>query len=100
VSKTPAGCKAARQRHQLTDGYSVSAPGTPAEGWDRDTWPPFYDLAKNHPEAGVHFLRTETQNRKKDVSSATGAWFANLLSPNPWFKTLFEDVSVRMFIIC
>ncbi|KAH0844426.1 hypothetical protein AYO21_00894 [Fonsecaea monophora] len=69
----------------------VSAKGTPAEEWDRNTWQPLFDLAKNHPEAGVHFQRTEIYNRKKDVSSATAAWFADLVKPDPWFSTLFDD---------
>jgi hypothetical protein len=71
---------------------SVSAKGTPAEKWDRNTWAPFEDLARNHPEAGVHFQECRILNREKDVASATGAWFKELLSPNPWFSTLFKDV--------
>ncbi len=78
----------------LTHLSRVSARGTPAEEWDRNTWPPLFDLAKNHPEAGVHFQRTEIHNRKKDITSATAAWFAELVSPNPWFSTLFDDVSL------
>lgn len=75
----------------------VSIKGTPAETWDRNTWQPFFELAKNQPEAGVHFQRTEIYNRKKDVSSSTAAWFAELLGPTPWFSTLFGDVSVPPF---
>ena len=33
----------------------VSVSGTRAAEWDRNTWPPLEDLARNHPEAGVHF---------------------------------------------
>lgn len=33
----------------------VSRRGTEAAGWDRDTWGPLEDLARNHPDAGVHF---------------------------------------------
>ena len=33
----------------------VSVKGTKASEWDRDTWRPLEDLARNHPEAGVHF---------------------------------------------
>ena len=35
--------------------HSVSVNGTEAAKWDADTWGPLADLAKNHPEAGVHF---------------------------------------------
>jgi hypothetical protein len=34
---------------------SVSIRGTEAAEWDRNTWAPLEDLARNHPEAGVHF---------------------------------------------
>lgn len=33
----------------------VSVGGTEAAQWDKDTWGPLADLARNHPEAGVHF---------------------------------------------
>lgn len=68
--------------------------GTPAQEWDKNTWAPLADLARNHPEAGVHFQQCEIYNRKKDISSTTAAWFAELLSPKPWFSTLFDDVSI------
>jgi D-amino-acid oxidase len=71
----------------------VSVKGTEAADWDRNTWEPLADLARNHPEAGVHFQSTEIYNRGKDVSSTTAAWFSELLSPNPWFMTVVEDVS-------
>ena len=35
----------------------VSVKGTQASGWDKNTWGPLEDLARNHPEAGVHFQR-------------------------------------------
>lgn len=34
---------------------SVSVRGTKAADWDKETWAPLEDLARNHPEAGVHF---------------------------------------------
>jgi hypothetical protein len=37
------------------DDSSVSIRGTEAAEWDRNTWAPLEDLARNHPEAGVHF---------------------------------------------
>ncbi|KEF51861.1 D-amino-acid oxidase [Exophiala aquamarina CBS 119918] len=67
-------------------GFSVSVRGTQAAEWDKNTWGPLEELARNHPEAGVHFQECEIQNRSKDVGSATATWFAELLSPNPWFK--------------
>lgn len=29
--------------------------GTEAAEWDKETWGPLADLARNRPEAGVHF---------------------------------------------
>jgi hypothetical protein len=78
---------------QLILLHRVSVKGTPAQEWDKNTWEPLADLARNHPEAGVHFQKCEIYNREKDVSSPTAAWFAELLSPTPWFSTLFDDVS-------
>lgn len=74
---------------------SVSVRGTPAAEWDKKTWPALQDLAQNHVEAGVHFQGTEIYNRKKDMGSATATWFADLLSPNPWWKDTVPDVSAR-----
>lgn len=34
---------------------SVAKEGTPAEEYERNTWPELAKLAKDHPEAGVHF---------------------------------------------
>lgn len=38
----------------MTD-CSVSVRGTPAAEWDKNTWGPLEELARNHPDAGVHF---------------------------------------------
>ncbi|KAK5955839.1 D-amino acid oxidase [Knufia fluminis] len=69
----------------------VSVRNTPAAEWDKNTWPPLEDLARNQPESGVWFQGTEIHNRKKDLGTATATWFADLLSPDPWFKSLFSD---------
>ncbi|KAE9972626.1 hypothetical protein BLS_001904 [Venturia inaequalis] len=64
----------------------VSVRGTAASEWDRNTWAPLEDLAANHPEAGVHFQECQVHTRTKDAGTATADWFAELLSPSPWFK--------------
>ncbi|KAF2812324.1 D-amino-acid oxidase [Mytilinidion resinicola] len=69
----------------------VSVRGTKAAEWDKNTWSPLEDLARNHPEAGVHFQECEIYSRSKDVGSATADWFAELLSPNPWFKDVVPN---------
>ncbi|KAH8803376.1 D-amino-acid oxidase [Xylogone sp. PMI_703] len=69
----------------------VSIRGTPAAEWDRNTWAPLEDLARNHPEAGVHFQECHINRRAKDAGSVTANWFAELLSPNPWFKDVVPN---------
>ncbi|KAF7559742.1 hypothetical protein G7046_g4405 [Stylonectria norvegica] len=72
----------------------VSIRDTNAAEWDKNTWAPLADLAQNHPEAGVHFQECEICYRSKDVGSATANWFAELLSPNPWFKDVVPNFRV------
>lgn len=69
----------------------VSIRGTKAAEWDKNTWAPLEKLAKNHPEAGVHFQECEIHTREKDAGSATADWFAELLSPSPWFKDVVPN---------
>lgn len=70
----------------------VSLTDTAAAQWDRDTWPFLEDLARNRPEAGVHFQDCKIYARRKDTGSATADWFAGLLSPNPWWKNVVPNV--------
>ncbi|KAL2006233.1 hypothetical protein VTN00DRAFT_9887 [Thermoascus crustaceus] len=58
---------------------------------ERNTWPALEELAKNHPEAGIHFQKTAVYNRKIDRLSATGQWFAELLRKDPWYKDVVPD---------
>lgn len=69
----------------------VSARDSPASQWDRNTWPALENLARNHPEAGVHFQTCRVLNRRKDVGSATATWLADLFSTNPWWKDVVPD---------
>lgn len=39
----------------LIHDHRVSISGTDAAEWDKNTWSPLEDLARNHPGAGVHF---------------------------------------------
>lgn len=38
-------------------------------------------------------VECEIRNRSKDIGSATADWFAELLSPNPWFKDIVPNAS-------
>ncbi|KAI9836602.1 MAG: hypothetical protein M1819_001234 [Sarea resinae] len=64
----------------------VSLSGTDASEWDKNTWPELARLAKDVPEAGIHFQNTVIYNRKKDITTASGQWYSELLSTSPWFK--------------
>lgn len=35
--------------------YRVGKLGSPQGEWERATWPYLAELAKNHPDAGIHF---------------------------------------------
>ncbi|KAI9736452.1 MAG: hypothetical protein M1818_006186 [Claussenomyces sp. TS43310] len=63
--------------------------------WERETWPELDRLAKEVPEAGLHFQDVILYNRQKDVdNSTTGDWIKNLVSNDPWFKDLVPNFKV------
>ncbi|KAK4944767.1 D-amino acid oxidase [Elasticomyces elasticus] len=72
----------------------VSLRDTKAAEWDRDTWYALEDLARNRPESGIHFQECEILSRDKDSQSATAEWFAELLSPSPWFKHVVPNFRI------
>ncbi|KAL8692111.1 MAG: hypothetical protein Q9218_002807 [Villophora microphyllina] len=61
----------------------ISEAGTEAAEWDKNTWPELETLARDHPEAGVHFQDTAIYNRKKDVETTTGKYLAEKLKAEP-----------------
>ncbi|KAL8959800.1 MAG: hypothetical protein Q9193_003395 [Seirophora villosa] len=71
--------------------WPISEAGTEAAEWDKNTWPELEDLAKNHPEAGVHFQGTAIYNRSKDVNSPNGKYLAEKLKSEPWYKTVVPN---------
>ncbi len=72
----------------------VSPKGSRAAQWDRDTWAPLEKLARDCPEAGVHFQDCTILSRSKDQGSATAKWFNELLSLEPWFKDVVPGFRV------
>ncbi|KAK4865452.1 hypothetical protein LT330_009240 [Penicillium expansum] len=68
----------------------VSISGTDTAEWDKNTWGPLEDLARNQPGA-----ECEIHNRAKDVGSATANWFKELLSSNPWFAKVVPNVTPK-----
>ncbi|KAK0284817.1 D-amino acid oxidase [Friedmanniomyces endolithicus] len=72
----------------------VATPGTPSETYERTTWPELARLAESLPEAGVHFQDTVIYRRAKDVGTATGDWFAELLKEDAWFKDVVPNFRI------
>lgn len=62
--------------------------------WEKNTWPELSRLAKDVPEAGIHFQNTVVFNRKKDADTATGKWLAELVSTTPWYKDVVPDFRI------
>ncbi|KAF2103284.1 D-amino-acid oxidase [Rhizodiscina lignyota] len=61
---------------------------------EKATWPELSRLASDVLEAGIHFQDTVVYNRKKDVGSATGDWFKELLKKDAWFKDVVPNFRV------
>ncbi|KAI4107684.1 MAG: hypothetical protein LQ339_002590 [Xanthoria mediterranea] len=71
--------------------WPISEAGTEAAEWDKTTWPELEDLARHHPEAGVHFQDTAIYNRTKDVNSNLGRYLAEKLKAEPWYKDVVPN---------
>jgi len=64
---------------------------TAGNRWEKNTWPELERLAKEVPEAGIHFQDAVIYNRNKDAEATTGQWFNELLSNDPWFKSVVPN---------
>ncbi|KAH8808963.1 FAD dependent oxidoreductase [Xylogone sp. PMI_703] len=65
-----------------------------ANRWEKNTWPELERLARDVPEAGIHFQNTVVLSREKDHTGPIGDWLKELLSTNPWFKDVVPDFRV------
>ncbi|MCJ1430452.1 hypothetical protein MMC29_008370 [Sticta canariensis] len=69
--------------------FPVSAKGTRAAEWDRETWPELEKLARVHPESGIQFQELAVYNRTKDDTLARGVpWFKDTV---PGYRTIPKD---------
>ncbi|KAK4464519.1 hypothetical protein QBC42DRAFT_319303 [Cladorrhinum samala] len=60
--------------------------------WERRTWPVLRRLAKEAPEAGLHFQTARVLRREKDVASGAKAALADgLFLQDPWYRELMDD---------
>lgn len=71
----------------------MSKPGTPQNDYERNTWPELEKLARDLPEAGVHFQETFVYRRSKDVGTSVGEWTSELVREDAWFKDLLPNAS-------
>ncbi|KAM7186327.1 ALG3 domain containing protein [Rhypophila sp. PSN 637] len=61
--------------------------------WERRTWPQLEHLAKEVPEAGIHFQKSRVLRREKDIvnGQCESPLSDGLFHPDPWYKTLLPD---------
>ncbi|KAK0636827.1 hypothetical protein B0T17DRAFT_613501 [Bombardia bombarda] len=60
--------------------------------WEKQTWPELSRLAKEVPEAGIHYQTVRVLRRTADASTDfKGPFSDGLFALNPWFKTLMPD---------
>ena len=95
---------------------SVGKPGSDNYIFERDTWPELERLARDLPEAGVHFQgrwglvatkemrnvacrwadcqapESHVYRRAKDKGTATAEWFEELMRPDAWFRDVVPKV--------
>lgn len=69
----------------------VAKPGSPSEGYERNTWPELERLARDMPESGIHFQDTYVYRRAKDANSPVADWFRELLREDAWFKDVVPN---------
>ncbi|GAM90138.1 hypothetical protein ANO11243_081780 [Dothideomycetidae sp. 11243] len=69
----------------------ASKDGTPARQYERDTWPELARLARDVPEAGIHFQDTVIYRRAKDTGTPMGDWTAELVREDAWFGDLLPN---------
>jgi hypothetical protein len=72
--------------------WPVGKSGSILQKFEKATWPELERICRNIPEAGVHFQDSRIYGRKKDVGTATGLWFEELVKEDAWFKDVAPNV--------
>ncbi|OTA24441.1 hypothetical protein BTJ68_12858 [Hortaea werneckii EXF-2000] len=72
----------------------VAKPGSPSETYERNTWPELERIARDLPEAGVHFQDTVIYRRAKDAGTDVANWFAELIKEDAWFKDVVPNFRI------
>lgn len=82
----PTTCRRLASQVPTPDGrliispYSVGARGTKPAEYEKDTWAPLEDLARNHPEAGVHFQGISRAGTASEAKVRFADWEKNVIS--------------------
>ncbi|KAF2226758.1 hypothetical protein BDZ85DRAFT_256727 [Elsinoe ampelina] len=71
--------------------FPMSQDGTPSRDYERNTWPELEKLARDLPEAGVHFQNTAVYRRAKDAGTPVSDWMSELAKEDAWFKDLVPN---------
>lgn len=72
--------------------FPVGTPGSNLYRFEKATWAELDRICREIPEAGVHYQDAITYGRKKDVGTAVGQWFRELVKEDAWFKDVVPNV--------
>ncbi|CAK1358617.1 unnamed protein product [Cercospora beticola] len=72
----------------------VSKPNTDFQSWEKATWPELERLARDVPEAGVHFQDSYVYRRAKDAGTPIADWFKELVREDAWFRDVVPKFRV------
>lgn len=62
--------------------------------WEKDTWPELARLAKDVPEAGIHFQDSVILDRNIDAGRDGLAFFNGLVAKDPWYQHVVPNFRV------
>ncbi|KAI0482048.1 D-amino-acid oxidase [Xylariaceae sp. FL0804] len=79
------------QMAEKRGGDSSEVPSSQSAQFERATWGHLAELARDVPEAGIHFQTMVSYRRAKDTESAIVQRFARLMEEDPWFGNNLPD---------
>ncbi|KAM3424069.1 hypothetical protein BST61_g11380 [Cercospora zeina] len=74
--------------------FPTSKPDTDIQSWEKATWPELERLARDVPEAGVHFQDAYVYRRAKDAGTPVAEWFKELVREDAWFRDVVPNFRV------
>ncbi|KAG9232264.1 hypothetical protein BJ875DRAFT_467290 [Amylocarpus encephaloides] len=76
------------------DYHPFAKAGTPEATYEHETWQHLANLAENVPEAGIHFQKSHTYIRNKDLEIESSKKFGDSASSSPWWKDTVPDFRI------